>query len=84
VGNGAMQHGLGRDAARQNNVVASIGDILNNAIVVNEARPKKDGVRNTWLLLGAAMTEDGAPVFVRFVVNQSTGHIDEMTSMYAV
>ena len=83
VGKRAMQHGLGRNAKMQNAIIANIGDILRNSIVVNEANPKKDGVKNTWILLGAAVDSEGSTVYVRSIVNQSTSEVEEVAALYA-
>lgn len=84
VGKKALQHGLDRRAAKQNAVIANIGDILSNSIVVNEAHPKREGVKNTWVLLGMATDSDRIPVYVRAVVNQSTNELEEVNALYSV
>lgn len=84
VGNQALRHGMDRRAREQGPIIAHIGDILKNSIVVNEADPKKGGVRNTWVLLGAAKTETGRLAIVRSVVNQSTSQLEDVSSLYAV
>ena len=84
VGRRALEHGLDRRANKQKGVIAQIGDILNNSIVINEADPKKEGVKNSWILLGAAMDRDGRLIYVRSVVNQSTLEIDDVSALYAV
>ena len=59
VGNQSLRHGLDRRAREQGPIIAHVGDILKNSIVLNEADPKKEGVSNTWILLGAGQTEEG-------------------------
>lgn len=84
VGKKGLEHGLDRRVAQQSSVIANIGDILNNSIVVNEAHPKREGVKNTWILLGMATDSNGMPVYVRSVVNQSTNELEEVNSLYSV
>ena len=84
VGKKGLEHGLDRRVAQQSSVIANIGDILNNSIVVNEAHPKREGVKNTWILLGMATDSNGTPVYVRSVVNQSTNELEEVNSLYSV
>lgn len=83
VGRKALEHGLDRRANMQKAVVAHIGDILHNSIVINEAVPKKDGVKNSWIMLGAATNTDGKLICVRSIINQSTMEVDEVSSLYA-
>ena len=84
VGRKAMAHGLdGKRISKQAPVIVQIGDVLHNSIVVNEAVPKKDGVKRSWIMLGVANDWDGTPVYVRSVVNQSTGHVEEVAAFYA-
>lgn len=84
VGRKAMAHGLdGKRIAMQAPVIAQIGDILENSIVVNEAVPKKVGVQRSWIMLGVAEDWNGDTVYVRSVINQSTGHVEEVAAFYA-
>lgn len=84
VGNNALKHGLdGQRVSAQAPVIAKIGDILSNSIVVNEATPKKNGVRNSWIMLGAAQDGNDRRIYVRSVINQSTGHLDDVSALYA-
>lgn len=84
VGAKAMRHGLDRRANYQNGVITRIGDILKNSIVINEANPKKDGVKNTWILMGLARDSEGNLIYIRSIVNQSTFEVEDMAAMYAV
>lgn len=84
VGKQSLQHGMDRRAGEQGTVISRIGDILNSSIVVNEAIPKKDGVKNSYILLGVARNPKGEMVYIRSVVNQSTMQLEDIASLYAV
>lgn len=84
VGRQSLSHGMDRRAGEQGAVVSRIGDILSNSIVVNEMIPKKEGVKNSYVLLGVARNTHGDLVYVRSVVNQSTMQLEDIASLYAV
>lgn len=84
VGASALRHGLDRRIKVNGEATAHIGDLLTQAIVVNEADPKKENHANTYILLGVAQNSSQENVYVRMVVNQSTGQLEDVTSLYAV
>lgn len=83
VGRHALRHGLDRRIAKQADAVANIGTILKNSIVVNEADPKKANMANSFITIGVAELDNGNRLYVRCVINQSTGHVEDVTSLYA-
>lgn len=85
IGKKGIEHGLGGARFKaQAAVIEKVGEILSNSISVNEAIPKKNGVRNTWILMGVAQDSNGIPVYVRSIINQSTGHLENVSALYAV
>lgn len=84
VGSKALRHGLDRRAQANSAVTAHIGDLLKQAIVINEADPKKENHTNTYILLSVARDSNQENVYVRMVVNQSTGQLEDVTSLYAL
>lgn len=84
VGSKALRHGLDRRAQANSAVTAHIGDLLKQAIVINEADPKKENHTNTYILLSVARDSNQENVYVRMVVNQSTRQLEDVTSLYAL
>ncbi len=84
VGSKALRHGLDRRAQANSAVTAHIGDLLKQAIVINEADPKKENHTNTYILLSVARDSNQENVYVRMVVNQSTRQLEDITSLYAL
>ena len=85
VGNRSLRHGLGgRRTFEQIPVIAKAGDILRNAIVVNEADPKYEGREKSWILLSAARAATEELVIVRGVVDKLTSQLTEINSLYAI
>ena len=84
VGSKALRHGLDRRVKVNGAVTAHIGDLLKQAIVINEADPKKENHTNTYILLSVARDSNQENVYVRMVVNQSTGQLEDVTSLYAL
>ena len=84
VGSKALRHGLDRRVKVNGAATAHIGDLLKQAIVINEANPKKEKHTNTYILLSVARDSNQENVYVRMVVNQSTGQLEDVTSLYAL
>ena len=84
VGSKALRHGLDRRVKVNGAATAHIGDLLKQAIVINEADPKKEKHTNTYILLSVARDSNQENVYVRMVVNQSTGQLEDVTSLYAL
>ena len=84
VGSKALRHGLDRRVKVNGAATAHIGDLLKQAVVINEANPKKEKHTNTYILLSVARDSNQENVYVRMVVNQSTGQLEDVTSLYAL
>ena len=84
VGSKALRHGLDRRVKVNGAATAHIGDLLKQAVVINEADPKKENHTNTYILLSVARDSNQENVYVRMVVNQSTGQLEDVTSLYAL
>ena len=84
VGSKALRHGLDRRVKVNGAATAHIGDLLKQAVVINEADPKKEKHTNTYILLSVARDSNQENVYVRMVVNQSTGQLENVTSLYAL
>ena len=82
VGKKALAHGLDRRASTQAPVLAKIGDVLKNAVKVNELSPRSESIKESYVLVGAARSETGLYV-ASFVVNQHSNEITSIDVLYA-
>lgn len=82
VGKKALAHGLDRRAGTQAPVLAKIGDVLKNAVKVNELNPRSESIKESYVLVGAARSETGLYV-ASFVVNQHSNEITSIDVLYA-
>lgn len=82
VGKKALTHGLDRRASTQAPVLAKIGDVLKNAVKVNELNPRSESIKESYVLVGAARSETGFYV-ASFVVNQHSNEITSIDVLYA-
>lgn len=82
VGKKALAHGLDRRASTQAPVLAKIGDVLKNAVKVNELNPRSESIKESYVLVGAARSEMGLYV-ASFVVNQHSNEITSIDVLYA-
>ena len=80
----SLVHGLDRRAAIQAPVLIKIGDILKNAIKINELTPRADDVHKTYVLMGAAQNENGELYITSFVVNKFTNEVTDIDILYSV
>lgn len=84
-----LRHGLSRNSEATARVTCNIGDVLENAIMVNELNPRKTTVGG-YVLLGVAADFDNKdyPKYypVRIVVNQFSGieDIEALDVLYAI
>lgn len=77
----AIEHGLSRKADSTAKVSLQLGDILQNAIYINELTPRNENILSSYVLLGVARDFDGAVYPVRFVVNQYSDTEAEISQM---
>ncbi len=84
VGKRGLSHGLTRKAEATARVTLNIGDILENAIRVNELNPR-DNSKGGYVLLGIASDENNNYYPTRIIVNnQSVDEIEVLDVLYAV
>ena len=82
-----LRHGLRRtqDPLIEPNYIVTVkaGEILKNAIRINEITPSDNNADGSYVLIGAAQDADGMYV-VRFVVNHFDNNVVSMDVLYAV
>lgn len=81
--NGLM-HGLDRRFSAHAPVVLKAGEILKNAIRINELNPRTENIESTYILIGAAKNQKNEPYIVRFIVNRHTNEITTVDVLYAI
>ena len=64
-------------------VLVKIGDVLKNSIRINELVPRADNVKNTYVLIGIAQSQEGNPYLVSFVVNKYSNEVTEIDVLYS-
>lgn len=79
-----LKHGLDRRTQLLAPVTVNAGQILKNAIRINELIPRKDTIDNTYALLGAAQGKSGDVYIVEFVVNRFDNTVASMDVLYSV
>ena len=79
-----LRHGLHRRFAVNAPVVLRAGEILQNAIRINELTPKKDTVDASYVLVGAAKNKNNEPYIVQFVVNRASNEVTSVDVLYAI
>lgn len=78
-----LRHGL--DRRLQDNAAATIhaGEILQNAVRINELTPELDTASNSYVLLGTAEGKSGAVYVVEFVVNRFDNEVVSIDVLYS-
>lgn len=84
VGRKALRHGLDRRGYANAPATSKIGEILQNAIVINEANPKIKGIEKAYILLGMAQSSEAQPLFVRFIVNKANGQVEDVAALHSL
>lgn len=79
-----LRHGLDRRFAVNAPIVLRAGEILQNAIRINELTPKKDTVDASYVLVGAAKNKNNEPYIVQFVVNRASNEVTSVDVLYAI
>lgn len=79
-----LKHGLDRRVNENGAVTIKAGEILQNAIRINELSPSKEAVAESYVLIGAAENQVGDLYIVRAVVNQYTSELTSMDVLYAI
>lgn len=84
VSKSGLRHSMDRRMNIIAPVVLEVGDILKNAIRINELNPRADEIRSTYALIGIAKNKKNEPYIVSFVVNRYSGELTDMDVLYAV
>lgn len=80
----ALRHGLDRRFTVNAPATLKVGEILQNAVRVNELVPKLDTVDATYVLMGAAKNKNNEPYIVQFVVNRASNEVMSVDVLYAM
>ena len=80
----ALRHGLDRRFTVNAPATLKVGEILQNAVRVNELVPKLDTVDATYVLMGAAKNKNNEPYIVQFVVNRASNEVMSADVLYAI
>lgn len=79
-----LRHGLDRRFDVNAPVTLKAGEIIKNAIRINELTPDKDTVDASYVLIGVAKNEKNEPYIVQFVVNRATNEVTSVDVLYSV
>ena len=80
----ALRHGLDLRFTVNAPATLKVGEILQNAVRVNELVPKLDTVDATYVLMGAAKNKNNEPYIVQFVVNRASNEVMSVDVLYAI
>lgn len=88
LGTKGLEHGLRRLSASQTDptwrITLKAGEIIKNAIRINEVTPSKEEASGAYVLIGTANNKAGDFYIVRFVVNQYSHELASMDVLYAI
>ena len=79
-----IEHGFDRRFQVNGIVARRIGEILKNAIQINELTPKKQTASGSYVLLGAAKGKSGNLYIVEFVVNNFDNSVESVNVLHSV
>ncbi len=79
-----LQHGLDRRLNISGAVTINAGEILKNAIKINELLPRKPEIKNSYVLIGAAKNIKNEPYIVSFVINSFTNELTSFDVLYSI
>lgn len=79
-----LKHGLDRRFNENAAVTVKAGEILQNAICVNELIPNKAEAAKSYVLIGTAKNTKGDLYLVRAVVNRFNSELTSMDVLYAI
>lgn len=83
VSKAAIRHGIDRRVGKQAPVLFQIGNILKNAIVVNEMDAKIPNADRSYILLGVGESND-ARYYTRIIVNRFSNEVESVDVLYAL
>lgn len=61
-----------------------VGDILKNAIQINELNPRSENIKDSYILMSAAKNKTNEHYVISFVVNRYSNELVDMDVMYSV
>ncbi len=61
-----------------------VGDILKNAIQINELLPRYEHIKDSYILMSAAKNKTNEHYVISFVVNRYSNELVDMDVMYSV
>lgn len=79
-----LKHGLDRRFDVNAPVTLQAGEIMSNSIRVNELTPSKTEANRSYVLIGAARTENGDLLIVQSIVNEFSNELESMDVLYAI
>ena len=79
-----LRHGLDRRFSVNVPVTLKAGEIIRNAIRINEFTPENAQVDASYALIGAAKNAKNEPYIVQFVVNRISNEVTDVDVLYAV
>lgn len=79
-----LRHGLDRRFSVNAPVTLKAGEIIRNAIRINEFTPENAQVDASYALIGAAKNIKNEPYIVQFVVNRISNEVTDVDVLYAV
>lgn len=79
-----LRHGLDRRFSVNAPVTLKAGEILKNAIRINELTPKKDTIDASYVLIGAAKNAKNEPYIVQFVVNRASNEVTSVDVLHSI
>ena len=78
-----LVHGLDRRLSTQAPVLVKVGEVLKNSIRINELNPRSENVKNTYVLIGAAIGNNNELYVASFVVNRFSNEVTEINVLYS-
>ena len=79
-----LRHGLDRRFSINAPVTLKAGEILKNAVRINELTPKKDTIDASYVLIGAAKNVKNEPYIVQFVVNRASNEVTSVDVLHSI
>ena len=80
----SLRHGLDRRVDKIAPATVKVGEILKNAIRINEVTPESQFASDAFVLLGAAKGTSGRIHIVEFVVNKYTNEVEDIINLYSL
>lgn len=80
----SLEHGLDRRFSENLPATLKAGEILKNAIRINELTPKIETAQASYALIGAAKSDNGDLTIVEFVVNDFTNEVESIEVLKSI